>query len=395
MARHLHIDPFNGVAGDMLLASLVDLGAPAGAIEHALRQIPFPGVSALSLSFPEVSSHGINGRRLQIALEPGGRLPRQGYTELRKLLCDAPAGDRARGLALAALERIGRAEAQAHRVPLDDVHFHELGGLDTLIDLLGVALAVEALEIETITCGPIPLSRGKIQCEHGLLPSPAPATLTLLTGIPVKGLDVDGEVVTPTGAALAVTLADSFGPAPAFALQAVGAGFGRSEFPGRPNCLRLFLGDRATPAGEPDFLTVLEANLDDLSPEIVATLPDLCVATGARDAWLSAVLMKKGRPGHVLHALCDAGTWPRIQEVIFRHSTTLGVRRWNVEREVLERSWETVDTAWGSVRVKIGWLGGKIVNRAPEFEDCRRVAEGSGVSLKEVYAAAVAAARNG
>jgi hypothetical protein len=219
--------------------------------------------------------------------------------------------------------------------------------------------------------------------------------LELLKGFPVAGLDLEGEVVTPTGAALVTTLAAP-APAPPMLLEAFGAGFGQSEFPGRPNCLRLFLGTRLDGAAQSDgvsreHLMLLAANIDDLPAEILGTLIDTCLQAGALDAWLTPVLMKKGRPASLLHALCPADRTWAVERSLFRSSSTLGIRRSWVERDALGRLWEEADTPWGRVRIKVGRLGNEVVNRAPEFEDCLRLAEVAGVPVKEVYAAALAA----
>jgi len=390
MAPHLHLDPFSGIAGDMLLAGLVHLGAPAGEVEEALNRVPFPGLERVRLAFPAEESHGVRGLRLAIEMEPPPVQTHRTYPELREAIAATPLPDRARQRSLEALELLARAEAKVHGVQPEQVHFHELGGFDTVVDLVGGCLALDLLGVSSVSCGPLPLGRGSIRCAHGVLPSPAPATLELLTGLPTVGLDLELELVTPTGAALARALASRFAPPPPMVLRAAGAGFGTSRLPGRPNCLRLLLGD-PTPAGDGrESLWVLEANLDDLPPEILATLPEACLAAGALDAWLTPALMKKGRPAHLLSALCREDARAAVEEAFFRHSSTLGVRALAVERLALERRWAEVATPWGGVRVKLGARGGRVVNRAPEFEDCRRVAEEAGVPLKEVYAAALA-----
>jgi len=389
MARHLHIDPFNGIAGDMLLAGLVHLGAPAGQIIEVLSRVSFPGVRSTDLSFPAVGQCGIRGLGLRIQVEADDLAPSAPYAEVGDAITSAHAPARAEARSLAALEALADAEAKSSGLPREEVCFRGLGGLDTVVDLLGSVLAMELLDVRSVSCGPLPLGRGGTRCEEGVRPGPAPATLELMTGLPTVGTDLDMELVTPTGAALALTLSDSFGPSPAMTLRATAAGFGTAEPPGRANCLRLLLGERETTATRHEWLRLLETNLDDLPAEILSTLPDTCIAAGALDAWLAPVLMKKGRPAHVLSALCREESAPRVEETIFRHSSTLGVRSRPVERTALERAWEEVATPWGAVRVKLGLLGQEVLNRAPEFEDCRRVAERAGVTLKEVYAAAL------
>jgi uncharacterized protein (TIGR00299 family) protein len=390
MPRHLHIDPFTGIAGDMFLAGLLSLGAPLEAVERALGRISFPGVRRIRLEPVEIGSHGLYGLAVRVAPEPPPARASSTYREVTAWVVEATPPGRALDRARRALDALAAAVAKTARLPLEEVTFPELGGLDTVVDLVGAAVGLEALDVESLTCGPLPLTRAAAQGAGGRLPCPAPATLELLSGWPVFGLELEGEVVTPTGAALATALAEPK-PPPRMALRAWGEGFGSSRFPGRPNCIRLLLGEREAEDAR-ELLVVLEANLDDLSAELLAVLPDVCLQAGALDAWFSPALMKKGRPAHVLHALCAEGARPAVEDALFRHSSTLGVRGYRVERSSLERAWVEAETPWGAVRVKIARRGGEILNRAPEFEDCRAVAERARVPVKEVYAHALAGA---
>ena len=395
MARHLHIDPFSGLAGDMFLAALVHLGAPAGTLTEALNSIRFPGVDSVELRFRDVESHGVRGLRLEISVTPPRQAAHRHYADLRDAIASAALGERVQRRALDALETVGRAEASAHGVELERVHFHELGGFDSVVDFVGASLGLESLGVESVTSNPLPLGRGEIRSAHGILPSPAPATLEILKGLPTVGLDVAMELVTPTGAALARTFVDFFGPSPPMVLEAVGAGFGSASIPGRPNCVRLFAGDDRGSGLRREPMLLLEANLDDLPAEVLGTLIATCINAGALDAWLTPAVMKKGRPAHVLAALCRDDVSGGLEEVFFRHSSTLGVRRVRLDRDSLERRWEEVGTPWGPVRLKLGVLNGAVVNRAPEFEDCAALAERAGVPIKEVYAAALAGSQAG
>ncbi|NOY45838.1 MAG: nickel pincer cofactor biosynthesis protein LarC [Deltaproteobacteria bacterium] len=386
MTVHLHIDPWNGAAGDMLLAALVDAGAGVEAVTSAVAGVRVPGVDRVELSFPPVESHGLAGRALRVSVHPETQPPHRSASELRQAVEDAPLPEPVRARALSALDLLARAEATVHGVEPEQVHFHEIGGVDTVVDLVGVAAALEHLGVTSATCGELPLGGGAIRCSHGTLPSPAPATLQILRGARVRGVDLDMETVTPTGAALVRTTADAFGPAPAMDLEAVGTGFGTLRVPDRPNCLRVWLGrprrDRAS-----DEVILLEANLDDLTGELLGPLIPRLLEVGALDAWITPTLMKKGRPGHVVSALCSPDRVGAVEEVFWRETSTLGVRRTRWERTCLERSWEAVATPWGRVRVKVGYRNGLVVQRAPEFEDCLAAARRGGVPLKEVYAA--------
>lgn len=392
MARHLHIEPFNGIAGDMLLAALVDLGAPLEPIQQALSATGFPGIDRVALTAVPVEELGVSGLRLEIAVTPPAGPAPQPYGTLVDALDRVALPERARARARAALDAVARAKTRAGAGGPAEQVFDELGGFDSVIDFAGVTLALEGLGVDSVTCAPLPFATGPIRRGAVALPSPTRAVLELVHGLPAVGVDLAGELLTATGVALARTLADRFGEPPPMVLGAVGVGFGRSRFPGRPNCLRLHLGERATHEPARADLAVLEANLDDLSPELLAPLIETCLAAGALDAWLAPILMKKGRPGQLLSVLCPPERVAAVEETVFRHSTTLGVRRRVVERRALERRWEDAATPWGPVRIKVGLLGTEVVNRAPEFEDCRRVAEAAGVPVKEVYAAALAAA---
>ncbi len=383
MPLHVHIDPFTGAAGDMLLAALVDAGAPAEGVLSAIRGLRIPGVEHLDVTFEPRADHGVTGLGVRIRVRPPCQPAHRRASELRQVLLSAPLDEPVRRRALEALELLAGAEASVHGTSPEAVHFHELGGVDTLVDLVGVAQAVALMGAEAVSCGPLPLGRVSVRCAHGVLPGPAPATLEILKGVPVEGAPIALETVTPTGAALVRTLCASFGPAPGMTLRAVGTGFGTTRLPDRPNCLRVWVGELPSPAR--DAVVMLQANVDDLAPEIVATLVDACLEAGAVDAWITPVVMKKGRPAHLVSALCPPDRAPAVERALFVHSSTLGVRRSLWERRCLERSWETVHTPWGPVRVKVAVLDGEVVNRAPEFEDCLALSRRSGVPLKRIY----------
>ncbi len=385
MAPHIHIDPFNGVTGDMLLCALVDLGAPQEAVGRAVGRVRLPGVDGISLGFDPVEEHGVQGLRLRVTVTPPEQPEHRTAAEIRRALAEASLAPAVRDRAVGALDRIAAAQARVRGVPAEAVRLGGIGGAQTLVALVGVAQAVEELGSPSVTCDPLPLGRGEIPCGGATVPGPAPATLEILKGVPVRGLDVPLETVTAVGAALVRTLSARVGPAPAMILQSVGTGFGARGLPDRPNCLRAWLGDAEE--GGPGDLALLEANIDDLPGEILGTLIGAAMEAGALDAWITPVLMKKGRPAHVVSALCPAAAAARVEEALFRHSSTLGVRRSRWERRCLGRTWETAETPWGPVRVKVGRRGARVVNRAPEFEDCRRIALEHGVPLKDVYIA--------
>lgn len=360
MPRHLHIAPQPDLAPELLLAALVDLGASPEALRSELLRCGFPGGSALDLEV----------RRTTAGVE--WRAPIQAdvcsLEQARSWAEDADVAPAARRRILATLGLLAASRVDA--------------GAEPLALVAACALALEVLDVATVTADPLPLSRV----------APRPATLALLRGAAVRGVPDEGETPTPLGAALAVSLSSAFGPLPPLTLE--GTGLGRkATTEGGWRRLQLYLGRSLQGEGTRESLVVLEANLDDLTAEILATLPETCLEAGALDAWLTPVLMKKGRPGHCLHALCGEVAAQGVEEAIFRNSSTLGVRRLRAEREALTRTWEEVETPWGNVRIKSGFLAGESVNRAPEFEDCRARARQAGVPLKEVYAAALAARR--
>jgi uncharacterized protein (TIGR00299 family) protein len=288
--------------------------------------------------------------------------------------------------------RLAEAEARVHRASVETVHFHEVGAVDSIVDVLGSVYALHLLGVERVVASDLPVGRGFIRAAHGLLPVPAPATAELLKGVPLRNVDVEGELVTPTGAALLVSLASRFGAMPAMRLEAVGYGAGKKRFP-FPNLLRVMIGESLDEIPEATEVTLLEANLDDMSPQLYEHVMERLLQAGALDVYLQPVLMKKGRPAQILGVLCDpAGAGP-LTEIMLRETTTLGVRASHCTRRCLEREWRPVATPYGEVRVKIGWLGEQAVTVTPEYEDCRALALARNVPLKEVQAAALAAAR--
>ncbi|MBI5015582.1 MAG: LarC family nickel insertion protein [Deltaproteobacteria bacterium] len=363
MARHLHLSPQPDLSPGLFLGALVDLGAPAAALHAELDRVGWPGAARPRLTFRRAETDAGEGT------ECGGEAGDLPLAQARSWAQGSalPAGARRRFDA--ALDLLARPGAGHEGEPL---------GL-----LAAAILALDLLDVTSVTSDPLPVSGAWTR----------PATLAVLRGAAVHGVTADREPVTPLGAVLAACLADAFGPLPALTLEASGLGVAPPSGSSGERRLRLYLGHPLQAGPTRESLLVLEANLDDLSPELLATLPDTCLEAGALDAWLTPALMKKGRPAHCLSALCTEDAAAAVEEAIFRHSSTLGVRRLRVERDALARVWEEVETPWGSVRVKIGLLEGAPVNRAPEFEDCRARAREAGVPLKQVYAAAMAAAR--
>lgn len=302
--------------------------------------------------------------------------------------------DAVKTASIATFERIAVAEAKVHGTTPEKIHFHEVGAVDSIVDIVGVHLAIHQLAPDRIESSPLHVGKGTVKCAHGIMPVPAPATSLLLEGVPSYAADVDGELVTPTGAALIAQLAESYGPMPAMTVRATGNGAGNKDLPDRPNIVRVLLGD-AVSAPATATINVIEANIDDMSPELLAPLIGQLLDAGARDAFFTPVFGKKGRPGHLLTVLAKDEERDALAQTILEQTTTFGLRMRREERIELERSWRTVSTPWGEVRVKVGGRNGSFTTQAPEFEDCRQAADKSGVPVRRVYEAAMAAAVKG
>jgi len=341
--KALYLDCFAGIAGDMLLGALIDAGVEVDAIRDGLSQLPITG---WELRAEKTRRKGISGTKLSVLPQEGANLPHQlGYHELAEAIETGGLSDTATARALAVLRAITEAEASVHGMPVEEVHFHEVGGIDTLVDVAGAAVALELLGVERIVSAPIPLSHGFIDCAHGRLPVPPPAVTELVKGVPTVPLDIEGETVTPTGAALAVTLADAFGPPPPMTVEAVGYGAGTSEWPDVPNVLRVLVGETTEQAApEAREVVLLEANIDDMPAEHFSLALERCFEAGALDVWLTPIQMKKNRPATMLSALASPEASAVVAEAIFENTTTFGIRRATMSRMCLPRRHEIVET---------------------------------------------------
>jgi pyridinium-3,5-bisthiocarboxylic acid mononucleotide nickel chelatase len=396
-----YLDCVGGLAGDMLIAALLD----AGASERALRAVPARlGLDGVELRIERVERHGIGALHLDVAARAGAQEPghthhhppHRSWRSIRGQLAQAELSEPVRARSLAVFSRLAEVEAAIHAVPPEDIHFHELGAEDTLIDVVGALTLLDDLGVRRLVCSPLPMGRGVTRAAHGVIPLPAPATAALLVGAPAFGLELEAETVTPTGAALAATLADEWGPLPALTLRSVGYGAGTADFADRANVVRVLLGEAAAhPADDAAEreVVVLETNLDDVNPELVPDAVDRCFAAGALDVWTVPVMMKKGRPGFVLSALARPAHERAVAYAMLEETTALGVRVGHRRRYELEREERTVEIDGQAIRVKLGRLDGRIVNVAPEHDDCAAVAHETGAPVKSVWIAALAAAR--
>ncbi len=386
MTRVAYIDPIGGLAGDMLLAALLDAGAPREALDDAIDALGLDGV-ALDVSRPVRS--GMRATHVDVRTpQARGRTGEQ----MREIVAGSRLTPAVRTRSLDALGRLISAEAGVHGVEPVDVVLHELGDDDTLVDICGAFALLDALAIDRVVCAPIPLGRGIGAVDHGTMPLPAPATMGLLAGIPVVGVETRGELVTPTGAAIVVTAADGWGEIPAMVLRRVGTGVGTRTHADRPNVVRVTIGDASEQRGTGQAVVLLQANLDDLVPELVPDVLEACSAAGAIDAWTVPIQMKKARPGVMLSVLGRPSDERTLAETLLRHSSSLGVRVQRLERYELDRAFREVDIDGHAVRVKIGLLDGSVVNVAPEHDDCAAVAASTGRPVKQIWAEALAAA---
>lgn len=383
----LVLDPVGGIAGDMTIAALLHLGAPRSALDEGLRALSLPGVS---VEVSEVEISGIRAAHVEVRA-PAEPHPHRPWRDIRDLIARAALPPRAAGLSQSAFALLAAAEGRIHGVAPEEVEFHEVGAVDSIVDVVGAALLVDALGPERIVALPPPAGGGTRGSAHGIIPLPAPATLEVLRGRALRPSG-PGERTTPTGAALLAAWTEEAAALPELIVDRIGYGAGTRRWEDAPNLLRAVLGRGAERDREPVW--VLEANLDDLSPQIVPVALDAALAAGALDAWIAPVIMKKGRPGHLFAALVTEASRPSVEAAIFKETSTLGIRALRSERAVLARELVEVATEYGKVRVKVGRLHGTMVNAAPEFEDCQKAAARCGVAVKEVMAAALSAFRN-
>ncbi len=441
--RIAYLDCFSGVSGDMFLGALVSAGVPAELLSQTVRALDV----GAALEVAGVERNGISATKVDVLVngekdlpreeflsgqhgkdvhvhphEHGGHVhehphshphphehshepehshpsehqqqehhshshehPHRGLKEIREIIRRAAISEGAKRTAIAIFQALGEAEAKIHRQDVETIYFHEVGSVDAIVDIVCAAVGAEALKVERWTCSPLNVGGGTVRCEHGTLPVPAPATLELLKGAPVYSSGIQKELVTPTGAAIVRTLASSYGGFPAMAVQAVGYGAGTRNFPGMPNVTRLTVGESAENAlPEQPTVTVIEANLDDMSPQLFGYVMERLLEAGALDVFGTPLQMKKSRPGLLLTVMARNEDARRLAQLIFSETTTLGMRLREDRRFELERRHVPVQTPWGEVRIKVGSMKGADCNAAPEFEDCRRLATEHKVPLKQV-----------
>jgi uncharacterized protein (TIGR00299 family) protein len=445
--RIAYLECFSGMSGDMFLGALVDAGVPAQVLEEAVAAL---GVGA-RLEISHVVRSGISATKVDVWVDGEKDMPREEYwakqgehqhqhghphhnqdehhghshshagessraepalslpkgvpaphvpaphqhehshgrglTEIRQIIGHAGISETAKKTAIAIFEALGEVESKIHAISIEKVHFHEVGAVDAMVDIVCAAVGAEALGVDEIVCSPLNVGGGTVECAHGTIPVPAPATVELLKGAPVYSSGLQAELVTPTGAAIVKTLVRRFAAFPEMKIEKSGYGAGSREFPGHANVVRLTVGETASTLAAKtalETLTVLEANLDDLNPQVFGYVMDRLLEEGALDVFGLPVQMKKNRPGTLLTVLCKPEDADKLTQLIFTETTTLGVRRREEVRQTLARRWENVRTEWGEVRIKIASMNGTVTNYSPEYEDCRRIAAEHHVPLKTV-----------
>jgi pyridinium-3,5-bisthiocarboxylic acid mononucleotide nickel chelatase len=403
--KKAYLDCSSGISGDMLLAAQLDAGVPADRLLADLRKIP---LGDYEFRTSRVLRGGLAGTHVDVVVP--GKQPERHLGDVERLINGSDLTATVKERALKIFARLAAVEGKLHARAPEKVHFHEVGAVDAIADVVGACIGLDLLGVRELTSSPLNVggggAGGRIQAAHGSLPIPAPATAELLEGIPVYSSGVDAELVTPTGAAIVATLAHGFGPLPPMKVERIGYGAGSRDIPGHPNLLRLFLGEPVEPpeveAGiaslavpSSEVVSVIEANLDDMSPQLYGYLVERALAAGALDVTCSSIQMKKNRPGFEVSILCPPERADALAELVFSETTTIGLRIYEARRKVLDRELVAVDTAYGVVRVKVARRNGQVVNAAPEYEDCQRLAGEKRVPLKDVMLAAqLAYARN-
>ena len=377
--RIAYFDCFSGVSGDMCLGALVDSGLPLADLVQGLEVLRLRG---FSLRSRRVARGALSGIKVDVLIEKG-RDRMLSLRDVRRVLKAAHLPEPVRDRSLAVFDRLAEAEGLAHRTPAAKVHFHELGSLDSLVDVVGTVLGCHLLGVEALYVSAINVGSGTSRSEHGVIPAPGPATAALLKGLSVYAAGPRFELTTPTGAALMATLSAGSGSMPAMTVTSIGYGAGEADPPGWPNAVRVFVGDTLEPA-ESDRVAMLETNLDDMNPQGYDLLIERLLARGALDVTLTPVIMKRGRPGIVLNVLTDPAKVEPMLKVLFAETTTLGVRVQEVARRLLARELTEVATRFGPVRVKVAKAGGRSVKARPEYQDCKRIAEQTGLPLRDV-----------
>jgi uncharacterized protein (TIGR00299 family) protein len=381
-----YFDCFSGISGDMTLGALLDAGCAVEHLREELRGLQVPG---WELTAEKVWKNGMAATYVQVVTEDQSQ--HRSLGAILEILRQSQLAPTIRERAAAIFLKLGEAEARVHDVPLEKIHFHEVGAVDAIVDIVGACIGFDALRVEGFRCSPLNVGGGTAKMAHGILPVPAPATAHLLLGRPTYSSGVQKELVTPTGAAIVATLCDGFGPQPPMSVSAIGYGAGTADLPGQPNVVRIMVGEaeEKNVAGFDEEIAVIEANLDDMNPQIYGYFLEKALAAGALDVYTTPVQMKKNRPGTLLTVLSKPQETNALMSLIFAETTTFGARSYRAQRRVLPREWVNVVTDYGVVRIKVSRVNGRILHVAPEFDDCRKLAMEKNVPLQRVIAEAM------
>ena len=386
-----YFDCFGGASGDMIVGALLDAGVKLSDLRSQLARLE---LAEFSLRAEPVTRAGLAGTKFDVDVNapPAGHTHGRHLADIFKLIDRAGYCQRVDDRIRKVFRRLGEAEAKVHGTTIDKIHFHEVGAVDSIVDIVGAVLALELLDVERVLCSPIPLGSGTVTCQHGVLPVPPPAVAELMRNGVIAASDGEGELCTPTGAALMTTLAESFTTLPAMAIDGIGYGAGGREDTGRINLLRVFVGSQDTD-GEADTVVELAANVDTMTGELLGAVLEMALAAGALDAWATPITMKKSRPAVKLGVLCHPADVGRMEELLLTETTTIGVRRHECSRTKLSRRHVTVETPYGAIRIKVCGRDGREYSAAPEFDDCREAAQTHHAPIRTVQAAAVEAYR--
>ena len=408
-----YFDCFSGISGDMTLGALVDAGVPPEIVIDGLATLKLD--AEFSLHFEKATKHGITGTRAVVEVHPAHTShadshhshdhghehhehgPSRHLSDIFKLLDDSDLNAEVRDTAKRVFDRLAEAEAKVHNTTKAKVHLHEVSGIDSIVDIVGSVIGLAHLDVGAVYASPLSLGRGFVRCAHGLMPVPVPGTMELLQGVPIHQTDIPKELVTPTGAALITTLSEEFGVMPRMRLDRVGYGAGTRDLEQRPNLLRLCLGEKMSNGGsdtthhhaETDSVEIIETNVDDMSPEITGYVTSQLFEQGALDVFLTPTFMKKGRPATQITVLCPTKHRDQLIELLLTETTTFGVRLSSANRVKLRRDFVQVETQWGTIQAKRGYLNGTLIKTVPEYEDCKRLAEQNSIPLRQVYTEAL------
>ena len=381
--KTLYFDCFAGASGDMILGALVAAGVEPGYLREQLSSLP---VSGFNIDFETVNRSGLSATYARV--ETAHEHKHRHLSDIKQIIEASALSDSVKQRAVQIFTRLAEAEARVHNEPVDHVHFHEVGALDAIVDVVGAAICFDALRIDRFICSPIHVGSGMVKMAHGQFPVPPPAVTELLKGVPFYATEIKGELLTPTGAAIITTVCSEYGPIPRITTEKSGYGAGTREYQDFPNVLRVLIGETEDAGATDERLWMIETNLDDASPQIIGHVMDRVLESGALDCFFTPVQMKKNRPAVLLSVLCGAGEKETLMKLLFTETTTLGVRSYEVTRRALQRSVVRVETPYGPIDVKVAHLDGRVVNEMPEFEQCRQAAAKTGVPLKVIEEAA-------